>query len=85
MVDFEEVTYVDATGATAVIDLFAYLQRYDVELSLARVHSITEKLLEVAGVLDEIGDDRIYTTIRKAVEAAATPNTPKETDNTTNS
>jgi high affinity sulfate transporter 1 len=85
VVDFEEVTYVDATGAAAVSDLFAYLQRYDVELSLARVHSITEKLLEVTGILDEIGEDRIYSTIRKAVDAAATPNIPKESDNTTNS
>ena len=72
VIDFEEVTFVDTTGAATVTDLFAYAQRYDVELSLARVHSATHKLLELGGVLDEIGEQRIYPTVRKAVDAAAT-------------
>ena len=70
VIDFEEVTFVDTTGAAAVTDLFAYAQRYDVEISLARVHSATHKLLELAGVLDEIGEQRIYPTVRKAVDEA---------------
>lgn len=82
VIDFEEVTFVDATGAAAVSDLFAYLQRYDVELLLARVHSVTHQLLQVAGVLDEIGEGRIYTTVRKAVEAATNTKTTEDIKNT---
>ena len=68
--DFEEVTFVDDTGASAVSSYFEYAQRYGVELSLARVHSGTHKLLELAGVVDELGEGRIYDTVRNAVDAA---------------
>ena len=70
VIDLEEVTYVDATGAAAVTDLFSYAQRYEVELSLARVHSATHKILQVSGAIDEIGEGRIYSTVRDAVDAA---------------
>jgi len=36
VVDFEEVVYVDTTGAAPLTGFFAYAQRYGVELSLAR-------------------------------------------------
>ena len=71
VVDFEEVVYVDDTGATAVSAFFAYAQRYGVELSLARVHSGTHKLLQLAGVVDELGEGRIYDTVRNAVDGAS--------------
>ena len=70
VIDMEEVTFVDATGAAAVTDLFSYAQRFGVELSLARVHSGTHELLKLAGVVDEIGEGRIYDTVRSAVDAA---------------
>jgi SulP family sulfate permease len=70
VVDFEEMPYVDATGAAAVAELFNYAQRYGVELSLARVHSGAHKLLQLAGVMEEIGEKRIYDTVRNAVDAA---------------
>ncbi len=68
--DFEEVIFVDDTGASAVSSYFEYAQRYGVELSLARVHSGTHKLLELAGVVDELGEGRLYDTVRNAVDAA---------------
>jgi hypothetical protein len=58
----------------AVTDLLNYTQRYGVELALARVHSGTHKLLQLAGVMDEIGEQRIYTTVRSAVDAAVQQN-----------
>ena len=73
VIDFEEVFSVDSTGAAAITSLFEYTQRFGVELSLARVHSTTHTLLQLAGVSDEIGDDRIYDNIRDAVAAASTP------------
>jgi high affinity sulfate transporter 1 len=70
VVDFEEVISVDYTGAAALTGFFEYTQRYGVELALARVHSGTHTLLRLSGALDEIGEDRIYGTIRRAVAAA---------------
>jgi MFS superfamily sulfate permease-like transporter len=70
VIDCEEMPFVDYTGAEAVSELFNYAQRYGVELSLARVHSGAHKLLQLAGVLEEIGEQRIYDTVRNAVDAA---------------
>jgi SulP family sulfate permease len=70
VIDFEEVIFVDDTGAAALTSFFQYAQRYGVELSLARVHSGAHKLLEMAGVVDELGEGRFYDTVRNAVDAA---------------
>ena len=74
VIDFEEVFLVDDTGAAAISSLFEYAQRYGVDLALARVHAGTHKILQLTGVTDEIGEHRIYDTVRKAV--AAVTSTP---------
>jgi MFS superfamily sulfate permease-like transporter len=71
VIDFEVVFLIDDTGASAIRSLFEYAQRYNVDLALARVHSGTHKLLELSGVTDEIGEQRIYDTVRNAVAAAS--------------
>jgi MFS superfamily sulfate permease-like transporter len=69
VVDFEMVFVVDVTGAAALTSLLEYAHRYGVELVLARVHSGTHELLRRSGALDQIGEQRIYGTIRGAVDA----------------
>jgi high affinity sulfate transporter 1 len=76
VVDFEEVFLVDETGAAAVTGLYEYAGRYGVELSLARVHSGTHELLKLAGVVEEIGEHRIFDTVRDAVSAATGQHAP---------
>jgi anti-anti-sigma regulatory factor len=71
VIDFEEVFLIDDTGAAAITSLFEYARRYDVDIALARVHSGTHDLLKLSGVIDEIGEHRIYGTIRGAVAAVA--------------
>jgi anti-anti-sigma regulatory factor len=61
--------FVDATGAGAITSLLEYAQRYGVDLKLARVHSGTHRLLQVAGVMQEIGEDNNYDTVRHAVDS----------------
>jgi high affinity sulfate transporter 1 len=70
VIDFEVVFLIDDTGAAAIRSLFEYAQRYGVDLALARVHSGTHELLQLSGVTDEIGEHRIYDTVRNAVTAA---------------
>jgi hypothetical protein len=45
--------------------------RYDVEISLVRVHAQTRETLAADGVLAEIGEDRIYDSVHAAVAAAS--------------
>ena len=71
VIDFEEVFLIDDTGAAAITSLFHYSQRYGVDLALARVHSGTHRILQVTGVTSEIGEHRIYDTVRNAVDAAS--------------
>ena len=70
VIDFEEVILADSTGTAELSALFNYAQRYGVDLMLARVHSGTHKLLELAGTADELGEERFYHTVRGAVDAA---------------
>lgn len=71
VVDCEEMFYADTTGAGAVSDLFKYAHRYGVELSLARLHSEARRVLELEGTLEELGEDRVFDTVRDAVAAAS--------------
>ncbi len=85
VIDFEETVYVDTSGAAALTDFFAYAQRYGIELSLARVHSGTHRLLQLTGAMDEIGEHRIYDTVRNAVDAATSSTAAQSDGNETNS
>jgi len=78
VIDCEEVAYIDPTGAAAIKSLLEYAQRYHVELFLARVHSGTHKLLDLTGVLGYIGEERIFPTIRGAVNVAVYNDKNKE-------
>jgi high affinity sulfate transporter 1 len=69
VIDFEEVFLVDGNGATAITNLFEYAQRYEIDIVFARVHENTHKIMELLGVVDMIGEDRIYPTVRSAVAA----------------
>ncbi len=75
VIDCEEMPFVDDTGADALSEFFHYVQRYDIELSLARLHSSTWKLLQMAGIIDRLGEDRIFDTVRNAVDAATVKGT----------
>jgi MFS superfamily sulfate permease-like transporter len=76
VIDFEEVFYTDASGASALRDLKNYAERYDVDLSIARLHSAAREVLERDGVLGELGEDHVYDSVHAAV-AACTPPPPE--------
>jgi MFS superfamily sulfate permease-like transporter len=85
VMDFEEILFVDSTGAEALTDFFNYAQRYGVDVSLARVHSGAHELLKTAGVMEEIGEQHIYDTIREAVQAATSTSTTENDQETKDS
>jgi sulfate permease, SulP family len=69
VLDAEAVTHVDATGLDALLDLTNDLLRDDTTLVVARLRTRMEEQLEDAGVLDAIGRQHLYPTVRAAVDA----------------
>ena len=67
VIDCEAVTHFDTTGAAAMTSTLRYGQRYGVELVLARLHLGARRLLEPTGDMDEIGEHRVFDTVRHAV------------------
>lgn len=68
IIDCEEILYIDFAGAMALRALTHYCQRYHVQVILVRVHSGARHLMELAGLLDEIGAEHIYPSIRTAIQ-----------------
>ena len=67
--DAEAVTHVDTTGLDALLDLATGLRGDGVTLVLARLRTRMEEDLEAAGVVDAVGPDHLYPSVRAAVDA----------------
>jgi len=63
----ESVTELDATGLEALGELATGLRRDGVELVVARMKPHVHERLAAAGVVETIGDDRFFPTVRAAV------------------
>ncbi|MGH3011837.1 MAG: SulP family inorganic anion transporter [Gaiellaceae bacterium] len=67
--DAEAVTHVDSTGLDTFADLIADLGRDGVELAVARLRSRMHDQFQLAGLVETIGRDRFYPSVREAVAA----------------
>jgi high affinity sulfate transporter 1 len=65
--DAEAVAHVDATGVEALRELSIELRRDGVDLVVARMRAHVRDLLVAAGVVEQIGEDRFFPTVRAAV------------------
>lgn len=57
IIDCEEIFYVDVSGAAALRSLWHFTERYDVKISLARVHQHAREILEADGIIDDLGEE----------------------------
>jgi anti-anti-sigma regulatory factor len=71
VLDADAMTHVDATGLDALIDVTKDLGHDDVTLVMARLRTRLKERFEEAGVLDVIGREGLYPTVRAAVNACA--------------
>jgi len=69
VVDAEAVHLTDTDGADILIQVEDELQAQGTALVLARVHPPVLALWERAGVIDAVGEDRVFDTVRDAVRA----------------
>jgi high affinity sulfate transporter 1 len=71
VLDADAITHADATGLDALLEVTKDLRRDEITLVLARLRTRMEAELEDAGVLDAIGREHLYPTVRAAVDACA--------------
>jgi sulfate permease, SulP family len=71
IVDAEAVHLTDTDGADILIQVEEELQSQGVALALARVHPPVLALWERAGVVEAIGESRVFDTVREAVRAVS--------------
>jgi SulP family sulfate permease len=69
VLDAEAISDFDSTAAEALENLDADLERFGVELWIARANKPLRDLPQVTGLTDRIGRDNIYVSIRAAVTA----------------
>ena len=69
VLDAEAISYTDATGLDALLDVTNDLRRDGITLVIARLRMRMEAELKDAGVLDAVGREHLYPTVRAAVEA----------------
>jgi MFS superfamily sulfate permease-like transporter len=68
VVDCEQMADLDVTGAEEIVALFEELQASNVDMWLVRLHSDARITADKAGVIDVIGDDNVFPTLRLAGE-----------------
>ena len=68
--DGEALNHVDATGVRTLTELIESLREESITFVFARLHGHMSDHLEAAGVLDLVGEEHLYPTVRAAVQAA---------------
>jgi len=71
VLDADAMTHADTTGLDALLDVTKDLQRDEITLVVARLRTRMEQQLDDAGVLDVIGPEHLYPTVRAAVQACS--------------
>jgi high affinity sulfate transporter 1 len=66
VVDCEQMADMDITGAEEIVALFEELQASDVDMWLVRLHGDARVTADKAGVIDAVGEERVFSTLRLA-------------------
>jgi SulP family sulfate permease len=69
VLDFGAVTLIDVTAARALKRLIEHVSSRNAELFLARTSRAVSEQLDDAGLVDVIGTERFYPSVRSAVES----------------
>ena len=76
MIDADAIHLTDTDGADILIQVARELRSQGASLALAQVHPPVLALWRRAGLIDVIGDDAVFDTVREAVDALTTRTTP---------
>jgi anti-anti-sigma factor len=67
VIDFEGVNFIDSQGAETIAELIEMAHSRGIELRLTRVKTRVKEVLQRDGVIDQLGEGRIYGNIYEAV------------------
>jgi SulP family sulfate permease len=74
VLDAGAVSDIDATGAEVLEQVIHYLKERGVTFGVSRASARIRGLLQIYGLLDQIGEERLYNTNREAAEAHSRKN-----------
>jgi high affinity sulfate transporter 1 len=66
VLDFEGVNFVDSQGSDTMAEILDLATNYNIEVRLARVKTEVKELLRRDGVIDKLGESRIYGNVYEA-------------------
>lgn len=69
LLDLEGTSELDVTSAKELSDLVSELGALDIQVLLARVHGPVLDMMRVTGLLEEVGEERVYPTVDGVVQA----------------
>jgi len=67
VIDFEGINFIDSQGSANIAKLVDLAKNYDIELRLTRVKVRVMEMLRRDGVIDSLGEDRVYGNVYEAV------------------
>jgi anti-anti-sigma factor len=67
VLDFEGVNFIDSQGSDTLAEIFELATSRDIELRLTRVKTAVKDLLWRDGVIDRLGESRIYGNVYEAI------------------
>jgi anti-anti-sigma regulatory factor len=67
VIDFEGVNFIDSQGSRTLSELLELAKAYGAEVRLARVKPAVLALLERDGVLEELGEGKLFSDVSEAV------------------
>jgi MFS superfamily sulfate permease-like transporter len=78
VVDADSVSQTDTDGADILAQMATELRGKNIDLLLVRVHADVLDLWRRAGTIDVVGADRVYRTVREAVDTTAAAKVERE-------
>jgi high affinity sulfate transporter 1 len=75
VLDFEGINFIDSQGSNKLAEIHELATNYDIELRLTRLKAEVKELLRRDGVIDRLGESRIYGNVYEAA-ADQIPDTP---------
>jgi len=76
ILDFAAVPDIDSTGDTELQELTRMLEQRGVQLVLARATGTTRELMRIDGVIAAVGQERVFPTVRAAVDSLTPASQP---------
>jgi high affinity sulfate transporter 1 len=76
VLDFEGVNFIDSQGADTLAEIFELATSRDIELRLTRVKTQVKELLKRDGIIERLGESRIYGNVYEAA-ADRIPDAPE--------